>query len=154
MNSAALLELRDIHAPPPPEFWPPAPGWWLLALLLSMAAVICNRLFFRYYRRRRRRRVALRMLDKLRKVSTADQRAFAAELSILLRQVALSRFPRERVAGLSGVSWLQFLDETGGQGKFSNGPGSILTSAPYALGVEFDIASLYALARDWIKKNA
>ena len=154
MNGAPLLELRDIHAPAAPSFWPPAPGWWLVAVLAVLLLIALAWALSRLYRRWRRRRIALQALLQVRRSVGDDRRALAAELSILLRRVALTRYPRSEVAGLSGVHWLQFLDETGGGGRFVSGPGRALAEAPYAPAFELDTEELCALVRAWLKHNA
>jgi len=68
--------------------------------------------------------------------------------------VALTRFPRREVAALSGDPWLRFLDETGGGGRFSDGPGRVLTSAPYQPTAQLNARELYDLVRDWVYRNA
>lgn len=156
MNSAPLLELRDIHDVPPPGFWPPAPGWWIIALLVLLALIALSRRLLRRYSRWRRQRVALVMLANIYQAFAQDKDAsrFAAEVSMLMRRVALLRFPRRTVAGLSGINWLVFLDETGGKGRFINGPGNILKTAPYMPNAELNAQDLYALVQNWIKQNA
>jgi len=149
-----LLELRDIHAPGIPGLWPPAPGWWLLGLLVLIVLFLLARQLLRLYRRYRRRRAAFAALRLAGQRLEGDVRDLAAELSVLLRRVALSRFPRREVAALSGDSWLQFLDETGGGGRFSEGPGRVLTSAPYQPVAQLNPRELYELVRDWVHKNA
>lgn len=158
MNEAAdtsLASLRDIHAAPLPALWPPAAGWWILtalSLLLIVLAVYQGR---RYYRRWQRRRQALRHLAKLYDTcrSEDDLRGFAADLSILLRRVALTLYPRQQVAGLSSDEWLRFLDETGGRGEFQHGVGQQLVTAPYSARAQIDSDALYILVRNWIKHN-
>ena len=156
MNGNPDLVLRDIHAAPPPDFWPPAPGWWVVALLALLALALLGRWLYRRYVIWRRRRFVLVALKEVRKTFDQDGNAaqFAAGLSMLLRRVALARFPRATVAGLSGARWLCFLDETGGGGRFANGPGSVLLSAPYAPHTALDGKALYTLVKDWIKRNA
>ena len=155
MNNMLPLELRDIHDAPPPGFWPPAPGWWIIALLAILALIaLSRRLLHRYYRWRRQR-MALTILADIYQAFVQDKNAsqFAAEVSILIRRLALLRFPRRNVAGLSGANWLAFLDETGGNGRFIIGPGSILKTAPYMPKIELNAQELYALVKDWIKQN-
>lgn len=156
MNGMPTLELRDIHAAPPPDFCPPAPGWWVVALIAIIALVFCIRFFYRYYRRWRRRRMVFQALAKVRQTFETDASTthLAAELSMLIRRVALARFPRNRVAGLQGTGWLAFLDETGGGGRFLEGPGRHLITAPYASDAELDVEGVYALVRDWVRRNA
>lgn len=157
-----LAELRDWHLPEPVSWWPPAPGWWLLAGLAL--AVLLSMLV--WWRRRRREGAAERAaLDELGALRAQlgrglDDQAVAAAVSVLLRRLALRRFPRERVAGLSGASWAAFLDETGGGGGFSHGPGRLLGDLPYrAPGTRSgpapnpDLGALADLAERWIRAN-
>ncbi len=156
MNPAPMLELRDIHGAPAPGFWPPAPGWWVVGLLALIALVALGWLLHRYYRRWRRRRLAFQGLTDLSHAfeNAGDVTPLVAELSILLRRVALTRFPRHQVAGLSGAEWLNFLDRTGGKGEFAQGAGKILAYGPYRPQVETDRESLLALVKRWLKENA
>ncbi len=155
LPAAPALDLRDIHAPPPPEFWPPALGWWVLALLLISIAVFASLKLYRRYRLYRRRRRILHELDRLRGADARrDSAEFITAVSTLLRRVALLRFARRRVAPLSGSDWLQFLDDTGGNGEFSTGVGQILGYGPYVRAVpEVSAERLLELAESWMKKN-
>ncbi|HEC17036.1 MAG TPA: DUF4381 domain-containing protein [Sedimenticola sp.] len=153
---AQPLPLRDIHLPEPVSWWPPAPGWWgLLALILLLAGLLF--LGRRLYRRGRLRRAARKALARLQAQyrEHKDNRRLAADLSILLRRIALSQFPREDVAGLTGADWLGFLDQglakTHRQGGFSNGPGRVLAQAPYRPGTAVDAGALLELCAAWIE---
>ncbi len=149
------LQLKDIHTPGLPEFWPPAPGWWVVALLsiaLLIWAVFALR---RFLQLRHQRQQVLALLTQLEENFDPNQAAHhLGELSILLRRVALTRFPRQQVAALTGSEWLKFLDKTGGDGQFSNGPGKILATGPYQAHLDIDIKPLLPLLRRWIKRNA
>lgn len=154
-----LEGLRDIQLPAPPGWWPPAPGWWLLALLVVAALALAWRPLRAWQRRRRLRRRLRDTLETLRTraAHASERQAVLAELSTLLRRVALARHPREQVAGLVGDAWLRFLDETGGAGGFSNGPGRVLVRAPYKPVDDSDAAEVTALldtARRWLVHNA
>ncbi|MEE4298993.1 MAG: DUF4381 domain-containing protein [Pseudomonadales bacterium] len=149
-----LNSLKDIHEPAAPGLWPPAPGWWMLAALLAGALVA---LLFEALRRRRAARpvrAALTELDAWR-ASARDgaPREAADELAALLRRVALVRYPRTRVAGLSGEDWLAFLDVTSGSKAFSAGPARILGNDRYAPRVELDADTLDSLARAWLRAH-
>ena len=154
-----LAGLRDWHLPDPVSWWPPAPGWWMLAVL----ALILIAALWRWWLVRRRRSAAARAarseLKRLRESAASgdDPRGFAASVSMLLRRLALERFARERVAGITGAAWLAFLDETGGGDGFTTGPGRVLADAPYRPhrsadqdgGV--DVGALADLAERWIR---
>lgn len=148
-----LSQLRDIHLPPPVSWWPPAPGWWLL--LGATAAVAIGLLWwFRRRRNNRWRRQALRELADLRGRSSGAQGVIA--LSVLLRRVALNRFPRHEVAALNGEAWLAFLDRTfGTDNAFTSDSGRLLATAPYAQNTQIEpqaMLALFDLSERWIRK--
>lgn len=158
MNATApqALQLRDIHLPAAPAFWPPAPGWWVLAALLLALTVGTA---FVGWRRHRRRGWARRVLDNLAALEARvrEQRSpeALAEIAQLMRRLALARYPRDRVSPLAGLDWLRFLDESGGDGRFVDGPGRVLATLPYrrALPANLDVEALLALVHDWVRAN-
>jgi hypothetical protein len=133
LESDPLAALRDWHLPDPVSWWPPAPGWWLVAGLVLALMVIALRWWRAYRRRTAPARTALAELAVLRSrlTESGDGRSFGAGVSVLLRRLALARYPRDQVAGLAGPRWLAFLDRTGGAGAFTQGPGQVLVEAPY-----------------------
>ncbi|MDX1345236.1 MAG: DUF4381 domain-containing protein [Sedimenticolaceae bacterium] len=152
---AESLQLRDIHLPPPPDFWPPAPGWWFVAAILVLLVAWILFLLWRRARLQRAQRRLLALLDELDLTGKHEPRKLA-QLSILLRRIALMHYPRTEVAGLTGEAWLRFLDSSGGNGGFTRGPGHVLAEGPYMseLPGEYDPVGITALVRDWVRKNA
>lgn len=156
-NPQQVLQLRDIHLPGAPAFWPPAPGWWLVAaVLLALLAWLTVAVLRRYLIRRQCKRLfsALARLEhRLASERTPDA---LAQISVLLRRLALMRFPRQQVAALTGNAWLRFLDESGGNGRFAEGPGRVLATGPYrrSLPTDLDATALVALVREWVNRNA
>jgi len=154
----ALSQLHDIHLPARISWWPPAPGWCLLLAIVLLAAVV----LYAVHRLRNRnhwRRFALMELTRLREQNAAQHfapRAVVSELSILLRRVAISRFPREEVAGLNGDAWLVFLDRGLGENAvFQSDAGRLLTSIPYRPEMAIDsstLSAVFALAERWLRK--
>lgn len=154
MNPQAdpLAALKDIHPPGDPSWWPPAPGWWLLAFLLLLLAIWAGRALWRRHRARVRRRRVLAHLDGLVAGYTPEQACeFVTAVSTLLRRVALSHYPREQVAPLTGEDWLRFLDTHGGKGRFGQGAGRVLAEGAYRRECEVDPKALAGLARAWIE---
>ncbi|MDT8387105.1 MAG: DUF4381 domain-containing protein [Thiogranum sp.] len=153
MNPAGeALPLRDIHLPEPVSWWPPAPGWWLLLILLALLGA----LGYALYRRHRRRALQRSAQQALRDIAARWQQSgnaaqLASELSILLRRLCLSRFPREQVAGLTGSAWLQRLDSELPGEHFTSGIGRALIEAPYAAEVRVDGDALLQLCERWIR---
>lgn len=101
---AASLPLADIHLPAEPGYWPLAWGWWacILAVLLTVAVLVY--LVSQHRIKQRARKEALRQLKHL------DDPAQFGNINLLLRQTAMSYYPRKNVAGLTGDQWLSFLD--------------------------------------------
>jgi hypothetical protein len=149
-----LSQLRDIHLPPPISWWPPAPGWWLL---LGVAALLLAGAFwwFQHRRNNRWRRQALQELTALRGLPSGPQAGLIA-LSVLLRRVAISRFPRHEVAALNGDACLAFLDRTLGTGnEFASDTGRLLSTAPYVQDAQIypqAALTLFDLSERWIRK--
>ncbi len=149
-----LAGLRDIHLPPPVSWWPPAPGWWLLAALVVLATAGALWWWRRRHRAGALRRAALTELGRIheRHRQSGDDQRLVQDLSRLLRRVALSRWPRERVSGLTGRAWLAFLDQVMEDRPFEEGSGRVLAEAPYRPGVQVDAEALVALVRRWIER--
>lgn len=156
MRPDTLAELREIHLPPPVSWWPPAPGWWLLAGLLVAFALLLAVWWRRRHRQGALARQARAELARVRRhyQEKRDPRVMARELSRLLRRVAISCFPREQVAGLTGEAWLEFLDRALGEREspFRQGVGRVLVEAPYAVGVRIEAEPLLELVARWIEK--
>jgi len=160
MKQHPLANLRDIHMPEPVSWWPPAPGWWLLlGLVLLLVAVL-----FRWLKNRKTRQVAAKQFSQAEMIAQAlseldalqendgDQQAVIADLSALLRRVAMRLHQDDtNIAGLSGYAWLIWLDGQWDKDAFSHGAGRQLLDAPFQPHVEVDIEALLQLARRWIE---
>ncbi len=142
------LPLRDIHLPAPIGWWPVAPGWWILVglLLLSLITIWSLR---RFRQRRRMRRLALCQLEELAKLPETE---LPTALSRFLRQAAISHFPQQDCAGLTGQAWLEFLDRPFADQPFTTGIGSCLSDAPYRQMMQINAVALITLCRRWLKK--
>lgn len=147
------LQLRDIHLPEPVGWWPPAPGWWLAPIILTllMAGLVW---LVRHWRRVTPIKLARQELDALAADPDASPADKLRRLSILLRRVALTMYPRQEVAGLTGEDWLRWLDATLGAPRFSQGAGRLLAEAPYRPAPSGDVDELLALSRDWLRALA
>lgn len=142
-----LNALRPLHEPVAISWWPPAPGWWLLLVIVLVVAL----LILRRWRLNALQRAALHELTMVagQKTPLLQQ---ATAINQLLKRYALVCWPASEVASLTGESWLKFLDSHGGKGAFSQGPGKILLTAPYANNNQCS-DELINLARRWIKSN-
>ena len=108
---AWLQELAPSHAPAPTGWWPLAPGWW--GLLVVLLAAIAFAILWPRRPPVRLRRAALRELDQLAAHSSSDAE-LAHQLEHLVRRVAIARYGRASVAGLTGPRWVDFVVAHGG----------------------------------------
>jgi hypothetical protein len=146
----AELPLRDIHLPAPPSWWPPAPGWWVLLAGL-LAAGIALAWALRRRRRTRARRAALVELERIARRHPHGGHALAAEVSVLLRRLALALRPRAGAAGLTGDAWLDLLDTLAPRARLDPAIRRILRVAPYRRDCAFDSAVFVAACRRWLR---
>jgi Ca-activated chloride channel family protein len=143
-----LAGLIDIALPPAVSLWPETWASRITLVVLVIALALLAWWSIRRWLANRYRREALADLDSIER-SAAGLDA----LSLLVRRTALSVFPRDTVAPLSGAAWLAFLDRSYGGSEFSQGPGRILALAPYdgRAPPAADIDALAALVRQWIR---
>lgn len=133
-----LSKLHDIILPAPIGVWPFSYGWYLLILVL-----LCVLGFAWYINKMRQQRI---YHDVVRLLNGSTM----PEASVLLRRVALIKYPQREVAGLQGDAWLAFLDETGNTTAFTTGVGRVLISAPYRADSPPVSDELNTLLRQWI----
>lgn len=156
------LELRDIHLPEPISWWPVAPGWWMVfatLLFIIFAAIITRKI---YQRRQLKRDIAAELNQiKQQFKETQNKSQLAKSLSILLRRASISYYPTANIAGLTGESWLRWLDDSHNVStdkipantRFQSDSGKILLNAPYLPAeteLDFDAEKLLDLCTSWL----
>jgi len=127
-----LQNLHDIAVPADVAWWPLAPGWYVVA-----GAVMVALAYFVYRKQRqvRKNRYRVLALQELAEIRQGSKSAAMVQIPVLLKRAALSAWPREEVAALSGADWHRFLDRTAATNRFSSGAGQVLDSLAYG-GVE------------------
>ncbi len=150
-----LSALRDIHLPDPVSWWPLAIGWWVL---IGFAVLVILRVAFMDRQRRKLRAFALAEVDRLagdcRKGSNSSH--LATGLSVLLRRVALVRFPDDQVAALHGNAWIDFLSRTSERPETMVAVADGLEHSLYAPPEPVEHAqgdSWIEASRSWIRRN-
>ncbi len=154
MSRPEDLPLRDIHLPADPSWWPPAPGWWMLLVLLI--GLVWGA-WWLYQRRQQARLSAVHLAGesllalRAQYADAQDAPLLVRELSVLLRRLSISAFPRVDAAGLTGEAWLRFLDKSMAGEPFTHGAGRILIDAPYRPRLELhELGALLDLCEAWI----
>ena len=131
---AALDPIRDIRGIDPVPWWPLAPGWWMVAVvLLAMFAAGLLVAVWVLFLRRDWRNDARRELRQLgARVHQVGAKEVAAELSELLRRIAMVRYGRATCASLTGEAWLRWLTAQDPAGFPWLERGRVLIELPYA----------------------
>jgi hypothetical protein len=143
------IPLREMQMPDAIGWWPLAPGWWLLLLF-----VVCGiaALFF-YIRKKLKdpKRFALREFKIIveRYHSSQDKAALLMECNSLLKRLAITLYPRKKVAHLSGHEWLAFL--AGSSAVSMAELPEIIQAGPYQQNVDFDANELMLFCKRWLK---
>jgi hypothetical protein len=159
-DAASLDRLHDSMAPAAVPWWPPAPGWYLVTGFLSLvAAELLVRSFLQWQHNRYRHEALVKLALQEPILRDPARRATAlCAVAELLKRVALTGFPRRRVATLTGKDWFDFLDRTGRTTGFGQGAGTVLENAAYdprSVDQLDDQAlnEVMGMARDWIKHH-
>lgn len=148
----ALQQLKDIHLPQAIQMWPTAPGW--LVIYCCIAILLGYGIYFLYQRKKQRYSIhyALHQLNELQALveNNPENINIAAEISTLIRRVALYYFERETIAGLSGENWLRFLNDSSHTTEFTTAAGQLLIDAPYRKSNDVELAPLFVLTENWL----
>jgi hypothetical protein len=129
------LPLRDIHLPLPIGIWPLAPGWWcLIAALIAATAVIL--FLIQRYRRPTALKQALEEVDRLFEISEISHVQRNQEISLILKKLAVTTYPREDVAGLAGEEWIDWVKSRADGTSYSPQILSFLRYGPYCINAD------------------
>jgi hypothetical protein len=150
-----LAELRDIHLPAPISEFPIAPGWWVLALAALLLLYFTIRWAWKFWRSNQYRRVGVKQLNEIFSQFQYDEdhKRYLSSYSSLLKRIALTVYPREKVASLTGEEWVAFLDQSYRNRGFSVGVGQVLMYGGYESETSFDAENLHKLGLEWVKRH-
>ena len=155
-NVSPLSQLRDIHLPDAVSWWPPAVGWYGLLCVGIVFIVLAMRVAWRIHSRVKPKRQALKLLSQYRShfVMHANVSLTCARVSELLKRVALTYFPRQQVAGLTGKAWIDFLSQTSKGCDFFAVTEELLELPYHTVDTPRDLEPLFKLASQWIKQRS
>lgn len=147
------LPLRDIHIPEAIGLWPPAIGWWVLAVLIPLAIYLSYKLY-KYITRKTALKSVKKQIKALKINQDLGEQQKLIELSSLMRRTAVSIFPREDVASLTGEKWLNFLDKKLANTSFNTETGQLLVDAAYRKAPNLnELMVLFDLCEDWLNQQ-
>jgi Domain of unknown function (DUF4381) len=159
-DATSLDRLHDIVQAPDVPWWPPAPGWFWLAGGLIILLVLIGVYALLRWQKNCYRREGLAEIDRMEAVVSQPARRTSVVIALneLLKRGALSVWPRDQVASLTGPLWIDFLNRTRGQKQSLRLDPETFSRAPYderfAAGLsEQKVRDLALSARAWFKHH-
>ncbi|MEN9945912.1 MAG: hypothetical protein RLZZ293_298 [Pseudomonadota bacterium] len=152
MQNNPLADLKDIQLPQPVSIFPLAYGWYGIITILILAILIGGYYYYRLVKHRQYQNNLLSLVTQIEQqlVANPQDTTILSKISILLKQIARSKFANETPQNLYGQAWLEFLDRTGKTQEFTLGVGKILLDVyqnkPLVANEEF-----FLLIRKWIR---
>lgn len=147
----ALENFTEIVSPDNVSWLPQTVGW--LGLGLALLALTLRYLWHtlkHWYRNRYRREAVIR----LRALATASQSGeLIADINRVLKITALVAFSRERVAKLSGETWVNFLNQQCEQPPFNTEQMTLLANAVYRAEENDGQHQLLAASVLWVEQH-
>lgn len=123
-----LSQLKGLHIPTTPNIFPLAIGWWLIIICLLILLLGVYFLIYAWVHSLRRQ--VMRQLKKIKQIS--DTKEMLISLNQLAKQLAISRFGREKVAPLYEKEWVTFMNFSAKKDIFSKEYIDLLHKSMYA----------------------
>jgi hypothetical protein len=159
-DPASLQNLNAIVLPAPVDWWPLANGWYVVFGVLLIAIGWIGYRSVQGWIANRYRRTALQKLQLLAENirNEVNRDSSLRQIPILLKRTALSAYPREQVASLSGKDWFDFLNSSIRNPSFTESTFVTLDKISYSCGElgDIDTHSITALlnaSKQWLKNH-
>lgn len=135
-DPSSLQNLNDIVLPVEVSWWPLATGWYFLFGLLLIVIAWTGYQLLRRWLNNRYRRAALQELRSLANdlQDEVSRDSSLKKIPVLLKRTALSAYPRNQVASLSGSDWHHFLNSKLKNPSFTEVAATTLDRISYSAG--------------------
>ena len=135
-DPSSLQNLNDIILPAEVSWWPLAMGWYFLFGLLIIVLAWIGYQSLRRWLNNRYRRAALHELRSLANdmQNEGNRDSSLKKIPVLLKRTALSAYPRNQVASLSGSDWHHFLNSKLKNPSFTEVAATTLDRISYSAG--------------------
>lgn len=150
-----LSKLHDITLPPAIGWWPLSPSLWMV-IFMATAILVGIWWYFREQKKRNAyRQEALSQLQQIAKQKPPSEQI--AAINLLLKQVALTAYPRQEVASLTSDKWVAFLQQRAGHIRQPANFAALLNLAYQPVTDDGNLHEAYPLvyryAEQWIKRH-
>ncbi len=142
----SLNELKSIHLPNPISIFPLAIGWYILAIIFLI--IIIGGIWW-ISKRIKKQKLIKNIYRMLSNIEQQNNSTTISEVSILLKRIAIMKFPEQQVHKLFDENWLIFLDTTGKTKNFTQGEGKALLNIYRNQPIE-NPDKFFSVIRDWL----
>ncbi|MCC2644287.1 MAG: hypothetical protein K0R94_65 [Burkholderiales bacterium] len=147
MDASTLLsQMKNVHQPAGISIFPIAIGWYILLILILV--IICGLLWWRFIKNKYKKRKT-QIYTLLSEIEKSGSNEMLSDVSILIKRVAIMKFPGVAVHTLFGEKWLEFLDRTGKTNNFTIGDGRYLLDIYQNRKIE-NPDGFFACVRQWL----
>lgn len=149
-----IVDIGPILEPDPVLFTFETIGWKIVGIVLLIVAIVLFYKWLKLYQKNKYRREAVQKL-KLIETQKAESQYKINQLNIILKQVAIITFGREKVAQLYGNDWFVFLDSKNKKSEFAKY--SVNFSDAIYNDKEVDettLKSIYKITKTWINEHS
>jgi len=157
MEQTENIKLSPLMEPSPVAFSMDTIGWKILFALILMILLYIVYKYYLHYKHQKYRRKAVSKILEINQLPNQEIPSIITQIMFQIKQTALQTYGRTKVASLVGNKWLQFLDETAKDVRFSDYK-DIIHSAVYkdeiSSGVNFDKNDFMKNSIKWIKTHA
>ncbi len=144
--STVLSQLKNVHLPKEVSIFPITGGWYLLIILLLL--LVGGGLWWKFIKNKYKKQ-KLQAYALLAEIEKKQSDEMLSDVSILIKRVAILKFPKESVHTLFGERWLEFLDRTSKTTDFTKGEGRYLLNI-YQTGRIENPDKFFACVRHWL----
>lgn len=150
--------MDELIEPPPVKFSFDAPGWYVVGALLMLLLLASAILWYRHYKRNRYRAAALLQLAKKKELLIPQQQydVLMYESDLLVKRVAMKKYGRNNVAGLTASQWIAYINQTWKEKSFTNEEGQLLSQKVYAFNNNIskeEAETFVEKSKRWIRKH-
>lgn len=144
---------------------PAATSWWPSTIAWQIIAFFISAFTLRYAYRKgknwwhdRYRRQAISIICELQNDSSVDILTIVEQLPFYLKATALQAYTRDQVAPLSGLDWIDFLNEKYGSAHFTDNLSEQLIRVSYRPKSQWQLTEkecliLIDMTKLWIKRH-
>ena len=150
------IDLGPIFEPDPVPFQFETMGWYVLFALLILGVLLVGIWYLKKYIKNAYRRQAVQLLHSIQsKFKKEGDVGCITDVMVLLKQVSITTYGREKVAPLYGIDWLNFLESSFSDLSFAKYD-VLVSQALYQneLTQADKVSEFFSTSKKWIRGHA